>query len=331
MGDYISRDMAIARLTKVEVTNRLATMTDAKRVIAEMPAADVAPVVHGRETREGGSTMISEAIDRAVKAKWRADLVNMLTDAGRTLAGTGLRANGSVYRDINIGLLLLEAARSLQECQDKPEPEKPDDVVVKVTVPDRWPMTEAGQRWAAQEAAASKPMTNGDRIRSMTDEELARSKFGEAICNLIPYEFCRVSDIECNVCKAKWLGSPAKAAAPKPMTNGDRLRAMTDAELARSRFGDNLCELIPYEFCQGSDIGCDVCKAKWLGSPAKEAAPEPVTNGDRIQDRKDEELAARERLERLYEETRQIADRRAWDETSRTMADSCGQEAKDGQ
>ena len=44
---YISRDMAIARLTKVEVTNRLATMTDAKREIAEMPAADVAPVVHG--------------------------------------------------------------------------------------------------------------------------------------------------------------------------------------------------------------------------------------------------------------------------------------------
>lgn len=48
MNDYISRDMAIARLTKVEVTNKLATMTDAKRVIAEMPAADVAPVVHGR-------------------------------------------------------------------------------------------------------------------------------------------------------------------------------------------------------------------------------------------------------------------------------------------
>lgn len=47
MGDYISRDMAIARLTKWEVTNRLTTMTDAKREIAEMPAADVAPVVHG--------------------------------------------------------------------------------------------------------------------------------------------------------------------------------------------------------------------------------------------------------------------------------------------
>lgn len=48
MCDYISRDMAIERLTKVEVTNRLATMTDAKREIAEMPAADVVPVVHGK-------------------------------------------------------------------------------------------------------------------------------------------------------------------------------------------------------------------------------------------------------------------------------------------
>lgn len=48
MCDYISRDMAIARLTKVEVTNRLDTMTDAKREIAEMPAADVVPVVHGK-------------------------------------------------------------------------------------------------------------------------------------------------------------------------------------------------------------------------------------------------------------------------------------------
>lgn len=54
-------------------------------------------------------------------------------------------------------------------------------------------------------------------------------------------------------------------------------------------------------------------------------------SGDRTQGRKDEELAERERLERLYEGTRQIADRRAWDETSRTMAYNCGQEANDGQ
>lgn len=76
---------------------------------------------------------------------------------------------------------------------------------------------------------------------------------------------------------------------------------------------------------------CRECLIKWLGSPEKEAAPEPVTSGDRIRAMTDEELAERERLERLYEETRQIADRRAWDETSRTMAYNCGQEAKDGQ
>lgn len=45
---YISRDMAIARLTKVEVTEKLATMADAKLAIADMPAADVAPVVRCR-------------------------------------------------------------------------------------------------------------------------------------------------------------------------------------------------------------------------------------------------------------------------------------------
>lgn len=116
---------------------------------------------------------ISEAIDRAVKAKWRADLINMLADAGRTLEHANLRANGNVYQDINVGLLLLEAARSLQECQSELEPENPDDVVVKVTVPDRWPMTEAGQRRAAQEAAATKPMTNGDHIQDRKDGELA--------------------------------------------------------------------------------------------------------------------------------------------------------------
>ena len=47
MTEYISRDTAIARLTRLEVTDKLATMADAKQEIADMPAADVAPVVHG--------------------------------------------------------------------------------------------------------------------------------------------------------------------------------------------------------------------------------------------------------------------------------------------
>lgn len=152
---------------------------------------------------------ISDAIDRAVKAKWRADLINMLADAGRTLEHANLRANGNVYQEINVGLLLLEAARSLQECQSELEPENPDDVVVKVEVPDRWPMTEAGQRRAAQEAAAPKPMTNGDRFRAMTDEELADSEFCEVICDDIPR--CLLGGVDtCRECRIKWLGSPAE-------------------------------------------------------------------------------------------------------------------------
>lgn len=53
MNDYISRDMAIARLTKLEVTDRMATMTDAKREIANLPVAHVAPVVHGQKIEDG--------------------------------------------------------------------------------------------------------------------------------------------------------------------------------------------------------------------------------------------------------------------------------------
>lgn len=152
---------------------------------------------------------ISEAVDRAVKAKWRAGLINMLTDAGRALEHANLRANGNVYQDINVGLLLLEAARSLQECQSELEPENPDDVVVKVTAPDRWPMTEAGQRRAAQEAAAPKPMTNGDRFRAMTDKELA-GELRLRICDEIPIENCLGMGHSCIECLVKWLGSPAK-------------------------------------------------------------------------------------------------------------------------
>lgn len=163
---------------------------------------------------------INKFIDDQMAAWARNDMIGMLADAGHALVQTGLKVNGARYQDVLVGPLMVKAAAALEECwkregliQDAAKPENPDDVVVKVTVPDRWPMTEAGQRRAAQEAAAPKPMTNGDRIRAMTAEELAE----------------------------------------------------------------------------------------------------------------------RERLERLYEGTRQIADRRAWDETSRTMAYNCGQEANDGQ
>lgn len=60
---YISRDTAIAQLTRLEVTDKLATMNDAKRVIADMPGADVAPVRHGRwETHYRSGTTVSNGV-----------------------------------------------------------------------------------------------------------------------------------------------------------------------------------------------------------------------------------------------------------------------------
>ena len=51
MTEYIERGIAIAKLTALEVTKPNATMVSAKRSLAEIPAADVAPVVHGRWVR----------------------------------------------------------------------------------------------------------------------------------------------------------------------------------------------------------------------------------------------------------------------------------------
>ena len=48
MAEYIEKNVAIARLTALEIGNPCATMTDAKRQISDTRPADVAPVVHGR-------------------------------------------------------------------------------------------------------------------------------------------------------------------------------------------------------------------------------------------------------------------------------------------
>lgn len=45
--EYILRSIAIAKLTALEVTDPFATIADAKRVLADMTAADVVKVVMG--------------------------------------------------------------------------------------------------------------------------------------------------------------------------------------------------------------------------------------------------------------------------------------------
>lgn len=48
MAEYIEKNVAIARLTALEIGNPCSTMADAKRQIADTRPADVVPVVHGR-------------------------------------------------------------------------------------------------------------------------------------------------------------------------------------------------------------------------------------------------------------------------------------------
>ena len=47
--EYILRSIAIAKLTALQVTDPLATIADAKRVLADMAAADVAKVVRCKD------------------------------------------------------------------------------------------------------------------------------------------------------------------------------------------------------------------------------------------------------------------------------------------
>lgn len=49
--DYIPRSIAIAKLTKLEVTEPLATIYEAKRLIADMPTADAVPVVRCKDCK----------------------------------------------------------------------------------------------------------------------------------------------------------------------------------------------------------------------------------------------------------------------------------------
>ena len=51
MAEYINRGTAIAKLTALEVTEPNSTMKDAKRVLADMQTADVAPVVRCKDCK----------------------------------------------------------------------------------------------------------------------------------------------------------------------------------------------------------------------------------------------------------------------------------------
>ena len=64
------------------------------------------------------------------------------------------------------------------------------------------------------------------------------------------------------------LFEPKQPKKPKPLTNGDRIRQMTDEELARE-FSDSICNIV--ENCE-KDISCYDCKMQWLKQEVSEDA-----------------------------------------------------------
>lgn len=77
--------------------------------------------------------------------------------------------------------------------------------------------TESSECAAFNRAVADKPMTNGDRIRAMSDEDLIK-KFVVSYINDCPPNrdwecmFGKVADGSCASCWVKWLQSPAAEA-----------------------------------------------------------------------------------------------------------------------
>ena len=60
---------------------------------------------------------------------------------------------------------------------------------------------------------------------------------------------------------------PEKCATCKPLTNGDKIRAMTDEELA-----EVLADFVAIQGCPTEGICCDTCTncwLKWLRSPVE--------------------------------------------------------------
>lgn len=58
---------------------------------------------------------------------------------------------------------------------------------------------------------------------------------------------------------------------PKPQTNADRIRAMSDEELADFMNSTEACDAQPLSKCRlATNASCRACTLDWLKQPAKE-------------------------------------------------------------
>lgn len=83
MAEYIEKNAAIAKLTRLEVTEPLSTMIDAKRMLADMPAADVAPVRRGHWIKRGYACGEAEfECSHCHEIEWRANETDYCPNCG---------------------------------------------------------------------------------------------------------------------------------------------------------------------------------------------------------------------------------------------------------
>ena len=118
------------------------------------------------------------------------------------------------------------------------------------------------------------PYSLAKLFASYNPEEEARKELFIKNCPHIEYEqdmgasipFCRIDG---NMCNGQCLKTPQRDATP-PKTNADRIRAMSDEELAEV-ITDDWCEIV----CSGTDYLCrdGTCEQhvlKWLKEEVKE-------------------------------------------------------------
>lgn len=98
MDEYIDRGIAIAKLTALEVSKPNAMMVDAKRLLAEIPVADVAPVVRTLWAHLGGDEWCCPVCGFVIttEGSWDKPTKKYCEDCGAKMDGGDDNANKEV-------------------------------------------------------------------------------------------------------------------------------------------------------------------------------------------------------------------------------------------
>lgn len=114
-------------------------------------------------------------------------------------------------------------------------------------------------------------MTNEERIKSMSTEELALKCSNHIIKYSCPVEFCRQIIHKKNTCKDVWKRWLTSKNETYDMTNEERIKKMGTEELATTCAGHIVCIYCPIkEFCDDNKSDCRKVWKLWLKNENEE-------------------------------------------------------------